>query len=66
MAKFIDSLFLRKGRPFTIWEAMVGKGVPRFVASQPGSLLTSSLISKKNYNSSSFSEAKWLKGSTKI
>jgi hypothetical protein len=56
MAKFIDSLFLRKGRPFTIWEAMVGKVVPRFAALQPGSLLTSSLISKNDYNSSSFGE----------
>jgi hypothetical protein len=45
MAKFIDSLSLRKWRPFTMWEAIAGKGVQRFVGLQPGSLLMSSLIS---------------------
>jgi hypothetical protein len=50
MVGFIDSLSLRKARPFTTWEAIAGKDALRFVALRPGLLRISFLMLKENPN----------------
>ena len=47
MAEAIDFISPRRARPFTIWEAMPGRGALRSAASERGSLLKSFSISKK-------------------
>jgi Putative redox-active protein (C_GCAxxG_C_C) len=51
MVGSIDSLSLRRARPFTIWEATAEKDALRFVALEAGSLLKSFSISKEDRDS---------------